>query len=128
MDAWIGNPELHGDELVWKSAEESADIDMLRPATDPFLADGGLRLVQGNLGRAVFKTSAVDEERWLIEAPARCFSDQNEVLEAFKAGELDRDCRGHRPLSGAARQRHARAAQADPDARRAAGPRPSRSR
>ena len=91
MEAWIGNPELHGDELIWKPAEESADIDMLRPATDPFLADGGMRLVQGNIGRAVFKTSAVDEERWLIEAPARCFSDQNEVLEAFKAGELDRD-------------------------------------
>jgi phosphogluconate dehydratase len=91
MDAWIGNPELHGDELVWKPAEESADIDMLRPASDPFLPDGGMRLVQGNMGRAVFKTSAVDEERWLIEAPARCFSEQNEVLEAFKAGELDRD-------------------------------------
>jgi phosphogluconate dehydratase len=92
MEAWIGNPELHGDELVWKSAEESADIDMLRPVSDPFQADGGLRLVQGNLGRAVFKTSAVEEERWLIEAPARCFSDQDAVLEAFKAGELDRDC------------------------------------
>jgi len=92
MDAWVGNPELHGDELVWKSAEESADIDMLRPANDPFRADGGLRLVQGNMGRAVFKTSAVDEERWIVEAPARCFSDQNEVLDAFKAGELDRDC------------------------------------
>jgi len=91
MDARVGNPELHGDELIWKSAEESADIDMLRPASDPFQLDGGLRLVQGNLGRAVFKTSAVDEDRWLIEAPARCFSDQNEVLEAFKAGELDRD-------------------------------------
>src|SRR3954462_8740816 len=47
MEAWIGNPELHGDELVWKSAEESADIDMLRLASDPFQADGGLRLVQG---------------------------------------------------------------------------------
>jgi len=91
MDAWIANPELHGDELIWKPAEESADIDMLRPVSDPFRADGGMRLVQGNLGRAVFKTSAVDEERWLIEAPARCFSEQNEVLEAFKAGELDRD-------------------------------------
>jgi phosphogluconate dehydratase len=91
LDARIGNPELHGDELVWKAAEESADIDMLRPARDPFQADGGLRLVSGNLGRAVFKTSAVDQDRWLIEAPARCFSEQNEVLEAFKAGELDRD-------------------------------------
>jgi phosphogluconate dehydratase len=92
MDAWIGNPELHGEELVWKPAEESADIDMLRPVRDPFRADGGMRLVQGNLGRAIFKTSAVDEERWLVEAPARCFADQNEVLEAFKAGELDGDC------------------------------------
>ena len=91
MDAWIGNPELHGDELIWKSAEESADIDMLRPASDPFLVDGGTRLVKGNLGRAVFKTSAVDKERWLIEAPARCFSDQDEVLKAFKAGELNGD-------------------------------------
>jgi phosphogluconate dehydratase len=92
MEAWVGNPELHGDELIWKSAEESADIDMLRPVSDPFQRDGGLRLVQGNLGRAVFKTSAVDEERWLVDAPARCFSDQNEVLEAFKAGQLDGDC------------------------------------
>ena len=91
MEAWIGNPELHGDELVWRSSEESADIDMLRPASDPFQPDGGLRLVKGNLGRAVFKTSAIDEERWIIEAPARCFSDQNAVLEAFSAGELDRD-------------------------------------
>jgi phosphogluconate dehydratase len=92
MAAWVGNPELHGDELIWKSAEESADIDMLRPASAPFQPDGGLRLVSGNLGRAVFKTSAVDEERWLIEAPARCFSDQDQVLQAFKDGELDRDC------------------------------------
>jgi phosphogluconate dehydratase len=91
LDAWVGNPELHGDELVWKSAEESADVDMLRPASEPFQADSGLRLVQGNLGRGVFKTSAVDEERWVIEAPARCFSDQNEVLDAFKAGELNGD-------------------------------------
>jgi phosphogluconate dehydratase len=91
MDAWIGNPELHGNELVWKSAEESADIDMLRPVSAPFQADGGLRLVKGNLGRAVFKTSAVDRERWTIEAPARCFADQNDVLDAFKSGELDRD-------------------------------------
>ncbi len=91
MDAWIGNPELHGDELIWKSAEESADIDMLRPVSEPFQPDGGMRLVRGNLGRAVFKTSAVDNERWVVEAPARCFSDQDEVLEAFKAGEIDGD-------------------------------------
>jgi phosphogluconate dehydratase len=91
LASWIGNPELHGDELVWKPAEESADIDMLRPASDPFQAESGLQFVRGNLGRAIFKTSAVDEERWIVEAPARCFSDQNQVLEAFKAGELSGD-------------------------------------
>src|SRR5579884_1002972 len=91
MDAWIGNPELRGDELIWQSTEESADIDMLRPVDSPFQADGGLRLLSGNLGRAVIKTSAVDEDRWLIEAPARCFADQDEVLAAFKAGELAGD-------------------------------------
>jgi hypothetical protein len=89
MEAWIGNPELHGEELVWKSAEESADIDMLRPVSDPFKPDGGLRLVQGNLGRAVFKTSAVDDERWIVEAPALCFSDQNEVLERVQRCKVD---------------------------------------
>jgi len=91
MDAWIGNPELHGEELVWKPAEESADIDMLKPASDPFQSDGGMRLLRGNLGRGVIKTSAVDAERLIIEAPARCFSDQNAVLDAFKAGELTGD-------------------------------------
>ena len=91
LNAYTASPELDGDELVWRETAESADIDMLRPVTDPFRPDGGMRLVQGNLGRAILKTSAVDEERWTVEAPARCFSDQNQVLEAFKAGELDRD-------------------------------------
>jgi len=91
LGAWAGNPGLDGDELVWTPAGESADLDMLRPVGAPFRPDGGMKLVRGTLGRAVFKTSAVDEERWLVEAPARCFADQNEVLAAFKAGELDRD-------------------------------------
>jgi phosphogluconate dehydratase len=64
---------------------------MLRPATNPFRADGGMRLVQGNLGRAILKTSAVADKHLTIDAPARCFSDQNAVLAAFQAGELDRD-------------------------------------
>ena len=91
MDAWIGNPELHGNELGWKAAEESADIDLLKPASDPFQSDGGMKLLRGNLGRVIIKTSAVDAERLIIEAPARCFSDQNAVLDAFKAGELTGD-------------------------------------
>ena len=77
--------------LSWREVAATRDPDILRPATDPFLPDGGMRLVQGNLGRGTFKTSAVDPERWTIEAPARVFADQNEVVAAFKAGELDHD-------------------------------------
>jgi len=85
-------PWLDGDELKWRpSPEQSCDPAMLSPASDPFMPDGGMRLVQGNLGRATFKTSAVDEQRWTIEAPARVFETQEAVQDAFKAGELDRD-------------------------------------
>ncbi|HWI10309.1 MAG TPA: dihydroxy-acid dehydratase, partial [Burkholderiaceae bacterium] len=71
--------------------ETALDETMLRPVASPFLPDGGMRLVQGNLGRGTFKTSAVDRERWTIEAPARVFDDQDDVVKAFKAGELERD-------------------------------------
>jgi phosphogluconate dehydratase len=85
-------PVLRDDALVWADAPEAPlDADMLRPADNPFQPDGGMRLVQGNLGRATFKTSAVDPARWTIEAPIRVFADQDEVLAAFKAGELERD-------------------------------------
>jgi phosphogluconate dehydratase len=85
-------PVLRDDKLAWLDAPEAPlDETMLRPADNPFQPDGGMRLVQGSLGRGTFKTSAVDRERWTIEAPARVFADQDEVLAAFKAGELDRD-------------------------------------
>ena len=85
-------PRLDGERLIWDSApEQSADETILRPVANAFTADGGARLVQGNLGRGTFKTSAVDAERWTIEAPCRVFNDQNEVLTAFKNGELERD-------------------------------------
>jgi len=92
IEAYASEPLLEGDELRWETAPAvSRDEAMLRPVTEPFSADGGMRLLAGNLGRAIIKTSAVDEDRWTIEAPARIFDDQNQVIEAFKAGELDRD-------------------------------------
>jgi phosphogluconate dehydratase len=85
-------PELDGDELVWRTApERSGDPDILRPFSDPFDAQGGLRLLTGNLGRSVIKTSAVAPEHRFVEAPAMVFSDQNDFLAAYKAGRLDRD-------------------------------------
>ncbi|QPQ56159.1 phosphogluconate dehydratase [Allosphingosinicella flava] len=78
--------------VVWADApEQSLDETMLRPASDPFQPDGGMRLLKGNLGRGIIKTSAVERSRWTIEAPARVFADQDEVLAAFKAGELEKD-------------------------------------
>ncbi|MBD58953.1 MAG: phosphogluconate dehydratase [Citromicrobium sp.] len=85
-------PVMDGEELVWKpAARESRDETLLKPVTDPFRKDGGLALLQGNLGRATMKVSAVDPERHTIEAPARVFTNQHDVAEAFKTGELDRD-------------------------------------
>lgn len=73
------------------SPEVTRDEAMLRPVSAAFQPDGGMRLVEGNLGRGVVKTSAVDPARWIIEAPARVFDDQDAVITAFKAGELDHD-------------------------------------
>jgi phosphogluconate dehydratase len=92
LTAYGREPALDGEQLIWRDAPaQSADDTMLRTPANPFQADGGMRLVTGNLGRATFKTSAVDPERWTTEAPCRIFQTQEDVLAAFKAGELDRD-------------------------------------
>jgi phosphogluconate dehydratase len=69
----------------------SGDLDVLRPADDPFAVDGGLRVLGGTLGHAVIKVSAVAEKDRVVEAPARVFTDQVGFLQAFSRRELDRD-------------------------------------
>ena len=92
LTAYGREPVMKGEALTWRDAPaQSLDDTMLRKPTEAFMPDGGMRLVTGNLGRATFKTSAVDPTRWIIEAPARLFSNQDDVLTAFKAGELDCD-------------------------------------
>ena len=92
LDAYAREPWLDGDALAWRDAPaESLDRSILRPLSDPFSSDGGLKLLTGNLGRAVIKVSAVAPEHRVVEAPARVFDDQSEVSAAFKAGELERD-------------------------------------
>ena len=89
---YIDEPFLRDGRAEWRpSQEESSDLDILRPASDPFSADGGLRLVQGPLGRGVSKVSAVKPEKHVIEAPARVFESQEALKAAFQAGELDQD-------------------------------------
>ena len=85
-------PFLQDGELVWREGPTtSLNLDILRPANDPFQPEGGMRLLAGGLGRAVIKTSAVKDEHLIIEAPAIVFEDQDDLLEAHKNGELNRD-------------------------------------
>ncbi len=92
LRAYTQEPCLVDGKLSWRDVPlASGDESVLRPASNPFSVDGGLKLLTGNLGRAVIKVSAVKPEHHVIEAPARVFDDQQDVLAAFKAGELERD-------------------------------------
>ena len=86
-------PYLNSDnQLAWRPAvSESLDLSVLAPAHAPFMREGGMKLVSGNLGNAIMKVSAVPDDRWVIEAPAKVFTDQNDALAAYKAGELNQD-------------------------------------
>ncbi|WP_252271432.1 phosphogluconate dehydratase [Pseudomonas subflava] len=85
-------PFVDDGRLVWREGTSaSLDENILRPAAQPFSPEGGLRLLDGNLGRGVMKLSAVAPERHVVEAPARVFQDQQAFADAFQAGELDRD-------------------------------------
>jgi phosphogluconate dehydratase len=78
--------------VAWRdSPAESGAPDVLRGIAEPFAATGGLRVLDGELGRAVIKTSAVKEDRHVIEAPAIVFESQEALQTAFKKGDLDRD-------------------------------------
>jgi len=85
-------PVMQADKLIWKDyPKESGDETIVRTHTHPFNESGGLRLLKGNLGRSVIKISAVPEDRHIIEAPAIIFDSQEELLQAFDRGELERD-------------------------------------
>ena len=115
-------PFLDDGELKFRDAPpQSLDASVLRPATDPFSADGGLRMLDGNLGRAVIKICAVAPERRYVRAPALVFHSQEEVEAAFKRGELESRFHRRGALPGRQGDRHARTAQADADSRLGAG-------
>jgi phosphogluconate dehydratase len=84
-------PSAAYNTLTWRDAGASQDTSVVRPASEPFSATGGLKLLQGNLGRSVIKVSAVPEDRHTIQAPVRVFDSQEAMLAAFKAGEMERD-------------------------------------
>lgn len=92
LGAYALEPVLDTEQLRWREApERSGDLTVLRPLDSPFSADGGLKLLRGNIGRAVIKTSAVQPSHRVICAPARVFDSQEAATRAFEAGTLDAD-------------------------------------
>lgn len=86
-------PEDQGGELIWaQEAGDSSDSETISPIGQPFAATGGIRLLTGNLGRAIIKISALTEGvNTEVTARAMVFHSQEELAEAFKAGEMERD-------------------------------------
>ena len=93
LRAYTQEPYLHQGALRWRdTCAHSLDDSIVRPVSHAFSPNGGLKLLQGNLGRAVIKESAVPEANHIIEAPAVVFSEQAQAIAAFERGELNRDC------------------------------------
>ena len=92
LDRFCQEPNFIGGKFGWQPVQSaSLNEEVLRPADNPFDKEGGLRVVDGNLGRAIVKISAVEEKFHAIKAPARVFHTQQEFTEAFNDGELERD-------------------------------------
>ncbi|WP_438333732.1 phosphogluconate dehydratase [Edwardsiella tarda] len=93
LSRYTQEPFLEDGQLVYRpGAEQSFDPEVIASIEAPFAPHGGTKVLSGNLGRAVMKTSAVPEANQIIEAPAVVFESQHDVLPAFEAGKLDRDC------------------------------------
>lgn len=95
MVAYTERPVLEHQQLQWQAVEHGIDESVIRPASQPFSPTGGLKLLQGDLGRAVIKTSAVPADNHFIEAPARVFNSQEELLSAFSTKSLEAVCQAH---------------------------------
>jgi phosphogluconate dehydratase len=92
ISAYAQEPVLSHGHLHWQDPPaQSGDDSILRPAANPFSAQGGLCKLVGNLGQAVIKISALDESKWAVTAPARVFDSQTAMARAHKAGELTGD-------------------------------------
>jgi phosphogluconate dehydratase len=92
LDAYAREPWLNDGALAWRAApQESLDNEVLRSPGNPFATEGGLKILKGNLGRAVIKISAVAPEQRVVTAPAAVFDERASIVAAFRRGELDRD-------------------------------------
>ncbi|WP_196062367.1 MULTISPECIES: phosphogluconate dehydratase [unclassified Serratia (in: enterobacteria)] len=93
LERYTQEPWLDNGQLAWRDgAVSSLDANVIASIAKPFEHHGGTKVLAGNLGRAVMKTSAVPADNQIIEAPAIVFESQHDIVPAFEAGKLDRDC------------------------------------
>lgn len=91
MQDYLKTPYYEDGKLVWRDAEDSKDPQVIAAKGEVFSSQGGLQLLDGNLGRGMIKISAVAEKDRYVQAPARVFNSQHDVEKAYKNGELTQD-------------------------------------
>ena len=92
LDIYRNKLEIEGENIIWKNKSKILDQSIIRDVNNPFRNSGGLKLLDGNIGKGIIKTSALKNPDKVIKAPAMVFNDQEQVLKAFKADELNKDC------------------------------------
>ena len=101
LSQYTQEPFLENGNIVWREgAKQSLNTSIIRSSEDPFSKNGGIKLLKGNIGRSVIKTAAVSDECLIIEAPAIVFNEQEDLIIAFKNGELDKDFIAVLPFQG----------------------------
>lgn len=101
LNLYTQEPKIGEKGIKWANGpSESLNTSILRSATEPFQAEGGIKRMQGNIGRGVIKISAVEEENRIIEAPAIVFDEQEDFIKAFKNNELNKDFIAVIPFQG----------------------------
>ena len=92
LEVYRNKLEIEDENIIWKNKSKILDQSIIRDVNNPFRNSGGLKLLDGNIGKGIIKTSALNNPDKVIKAPAMVFNDQEQVLQAFKADELNKDC------------------------------------
>ncbi len=101
LQRYTQEPKIDTNKLIWVDGpKESLNKSIIRSASEPFSIDGGIKILQGNLGRAVIKTAAVESDHRKIEAPAIVFLEQQDLIDAFKKDVLNKDFIAILPFQG----------------------------
>ena len=101
LDKYTKEPKIKGNKLVWEEgAKKSLNESIIRKVSNPFQLKSGLRMMSGNIGRAVMKVSAIDTNNMIINAEAIVFEEQEDLIKAFKNNELDKDFIAVLPFQG----------------------------